>query len=136
MRNVLTVPVASAALCLAIVPLVAHHSFVAEFDKQQPVKLKGKITKMEWVNPHAWIHIEVSNPDGTTTPWMVEANTPNGLLRRGFTKKSLEPGTELNIDGFRARSGENKANGNSATFNDGKRLFLGSSINDEPSSQK
>lgn len=116
---------------LAVIPLLAHHSFVAEFDDKQPVKLTGKITKMEWVNPHAWIHIDVTNPDGSVTPWMVEANTPNGLLRRGFTKKSLEAGTEIMIQGYRARSGENKANGSSATFKDGKRLFLGSSRDGE-----
>ena len=136
MRTKLTMIFTSAALLLAVVPLVAHHSFVAEFDRDQPVKLTGTITKMEWVNPHAWIHIDVKNPDGTVTPWMVEANTPNGLLRRGFTKKSLEAGTEVLIDGFRARSGENKANGNSATFKDGKRLFLGTSADEESPAKK
>jgi hypothetical protein len=132
MRTFLGISMAGAALLLAVVPLVAHHSFVAEFDDKQPVKLQGKITRMEWVNPHAWIHLDVTNADGSVTPWMVEANTPNGLLRRGFTKKSLESGTDIFIEGYRARSGENKANGNSATFKDGKRLFLGSSRGEEP----
>ena len=86
---------------------------------------------MEWVNPHAWIHVKANNPDGTTTDWMIEGNTPNGLIRRGFTKKSLEPGTEVMVEGYRARSGENKANGKSLTFKDGKRLFLGSSRDDQ-----
>jgi hypothetical protein len=131
MRKLLAISTTTVALMLAVIPLLAHHSFVAEFDDKQPVKLTGKITKMEWVNPHAWIHIDVTNPDGSVTPWMVEANTPNGLLRRGFTKKSLEAGTEIMIQGYRARSGENKANGSSATFKDGKRLFLGSSRDGE-----
>jgi len=83
------------------------------------------------VNPHAWIHVAVKNADGTSTTWMVEANTPNGLLRRGFTKKSLEEGTEVIIRGYQAKSGDNKANGSSMTFKDGKKLFLGSSSGDE-----
>jgi hypothetical protein len=109
----------------------AHHSFTAEFDDKKVVKLHGVVTQMEWVNPHAWIHINVMNPDGTVTAWMIEGNTPNGLLRRGFTKHSLEPGTEVFVEGYRARSGDYKANGSSITFKDGKKLFLGSS-RDEP----
>ena len=93
--------------------------------------ITGTIIKMEWVNPHAWIHVAAKNPDGTTTEWMIEANTPNGLLRRGFTKKSLEEGTEVIIRGYQAKSGDNKANGSSMTFKDGKKLFLGSSSGDE-----
>jgi Family of unknown function (DUF6152) len=112
-------------------PMWAHHSFAAEFDEKQVVKLHGTVTKMEWVNPHAWIHVAVQNPDGTTTEWMIEGNTPNGLLRRGFTKKSLEPGTEVFVEGYRAKSGDYKANGSSITFKDGKKLFLGSSHDEE-----
>jgi hypothetical protein len=91
------------------------------------VKLEGTVTQMEWVNPHAWIHIDVKNPDGTVTSWMIEGNTPNGLLRRGLTKRSLEPGTVLIVEGYQAKDGTNKANGSSITFRDGKKLFLGSS---------
>ena len=112
-------------------PSWAHHSFAAEFDEKQVVKLHGTVTKMEWVNPHAWIHVAVQNSDGTTTEWMIEGNTPNGLLRRGFTKKSLEPGTEVFVEGYRAKSGDYKANGSSITFKDGKKLFLGSSHDEE-----
>jgi hypothetical protein len=112
-------------------PIWAHHSFAAEFDEKQVVKLHGTVTKMEWVNPHAWIHVAVQNSDGTTTEWMIEGNTPNGLLRRGFTKKSLEPGTEVFVEGYRAKSGDYKANGSSITFKDGKKLFLGSSHDEE-----
>jgi hypothetical protein len=122
----------AAGLMLAALPAWTHHSFTAEFDRSKVVKIKGKIVKMEWVNPHAWIHVAVPNKDGSTTTWMIEGNTPNGLLRRGFTKASLEKGTEVNVEGFQARSGENKANGSSITFNDGKKLFLGSSSGDEP----
>ena len=116
---------------LATVPAWAHHSFAAEFDRSKVVNLEGTIVKMEWVNPHAWIHVAVKNPDGTSTTWMVEANTPNGLLRRGFTKKSLEEGTEVLVKGYQAKSGDNKINGSSMTFKDGKKLFLGSSSGDE-----
>ena len=127
----LSVVVAGVGLFLAAVPVWAHHSFAAEFDEKKVVKLHGTVTKMEWVNPHAWIHVNVTNTDGTMTEWMIEGNTPNGLLRRGFTKHSLEPGTEVFVEGYQAKSGDNKANGSSITFKDGKKLFLGSS-HDEP----
>jgi hypothetical protein len=119
------------AAFVAAVPAWAHHSFAAEFDRGKVVNLEGTIVKMEWVNPHAWIHVAVQNPDGTSTTWMVEANTPNGLLRRGFTKKSLEEGTEVLVKGYQAKSGDNKINGSSMTFKDGRKLFLGSSSGDE-----
>ena len=123
------------AIFLAAAPAWAHHSFAAEFDDKKVVKLQGTVTQMEWVNPHAWIHIDVKNPDGTVTAWMIEGNTPNGLLRRGFTKRSLEAGTELMVEGFRAKDGTNKANGSSITFKDGKKLFLGSSHDEEQAKQ-
>src|SRR5688572_1096829 len=95
----------------AAVPLVAHHSFAAEFDSTKPVTLKGIVTKMEWINPHAWIHLDVKNPDGTVTQWMIEGGTPNTLVRRGFTRESLKAGTEILVEGFRAKNGKNRANG-------------------------
>jgi hypothetical protein len=105
----------------------AHHSFAAEFDINKPVKLEGTVTSMEWINPHSWIHLDVKGPDGRVVGWMVEGGSPNILLRRGFTKKSLEPGTVIIVDGYQAKTGENRANGANITFTDGKRLFLGGS---------
>ena len=131
MRRILLTTAACAGLLALALPMWAHHSFTAEFDQNKVVKLHGVVTQMEWVNPHAWIHVAVQNADGTTTEWMIEGNTPNGLLRRGFTKRSLEPGTEVYVEGYQAKSGDNKANGASITFKDGKKLFLGSSKDDE-----
>jgi uncharacterized protein DUF6152 len=120
-----------AALCA--LPTWAHHSFAAEFDIKKPVKLEGTVTQMEWINPHAWIHIDVKGPDGKITSWMVEGGTPNILLRRGFTKQSLEKGTVVIVEGYQAKNGENRANGSNITFTDGKRLFLGgSNPNEQP----
>lgn len=131
MRILPVIVMTSALMLLAALPAFTHHSFTAEFDRTKTVKLKGKITRMEWVNPHAWIHVEVAKADGSSEDWMIEGNTPNGLLRRGFTKASLAKGTEVTVEGYQARSGENKANGSSITFTDGSKLFLGSSSGDE-----
>jgi hypothetical protein len=108
-----------------------HHSFTAQFDGTKPVTLKGTVTEMEWINPHAWIHMDVKGPDGKVANWMVETGSPNILLRRGFTKKSLEAGAEIVVQGYMAKDGENKINGGTVTFSDGKRLFLGGSNPDE-----
>ena len=116
-------------LCaLTAVPAVAHHAFGGEFDATRPVLLKGPVTKIEWVNPHAWIHMEVTKPDGTKEEWMVEGGTPNTLLRRGITKESLQVGTVIVVDGYQARDHSLlRANGRNVTFSDGRKLFLGSS---------
>jgi hypothetical protein len=112
---------------LAAMPVWAHHAFAAEFDIKKPVTLRGKVTQMEWINPHAWIHLDAVGPDGKVVNWMVEGGTPNILLRRGFTRKSLEIGTEIVVEGYQAKNGDNRANGSNITFKDGKRLFLGGS---------
>ena len=111
---------------VAAMPLQAHHAFSAEFDSTKPVKLHGTVTQMEWINPHAWIHIDVKNSDGTVTNWMIEGGSPNTLLRNGFTKASLPVGTEIVIDGYQSKDGTNKANGRDITFPDGRKLFIGS----------
>ena len=117
-----------AGLLLAGVPVFGHHAFGGEFDPNKPVLLKGPVTKVEWVNPHAWIHLEVTKPDGTKEEWMVEGGTPNTLLRRGITRESLKVGTQLVIDGYQARDHSLlRANGRNVTYPDGKKLFLGSS---------
>ena len=128
----------AAGLFLVTAPVWGHHAFGGEFDPNKPVLLKGPVTKVEWVNPHAWIHVEVPKEDGAQscqfTPnakceeWMVEGGTPNTLLRRGITRDSLKAGTELVIDGYQARDHSlNRANGRNVTYPDGKKLFLGSS---------
>jgi hypothetical protein len=127
MRKKILTGAAVASLIATAVPAWAHHSFAAEFDINKPVKLEGTVTSMEWINPHSWIHLDAKGPDGKVVSWMVEGGSPNILLRRGFTKKSLEPGTVIIVEGYQAKTGENRANGANITFTDGKRLFLGGS---------
>jgi len=124
----------TAALLAA--PAFPHHAFQAEFDETKPVILKGKVTQMEWINPHSWIHIDVAASDGKVTNWMVECGSPNIMLRRGFTKRTLEVGTELTVKGYQAKSGLTRANGSSVTFADGKKLFVGGSNPDVPENEK
>jgi hypothetical protein len=129
MRTKLFSVVAGAALVVSVaaVPAIAHHSFAAEFDAKRPVKMTGTVVKMEWINPHSWIHIDVKKPDGKVERWMIEGGAPNALLRRGWTKKSLPEGTEIIVEGFQAKDGALRANGRDITFPDGKKLFVGSS---------
>jgi hypothetical protein len=115
-------------LIASVVPAAGHHAFGGEFDPNKPVLLKGPITRLEWVNPHAWIHMENTKPDGAKEEWMVEGGTPNTLLRRGITKDSLKVGTVIVVDGYQARDHSLlRANGRNITFPDGRKLFLGSS---------
>jgi hypothetical protein len=130
MRRTLAVLIGAGAFMAAGAPVWAHHAFAAEFDASKPIKFKGTVTKMEWINPHAWIHIDVKGDDGAVTPWMIEAAAPNALLRRGWTKASLPAGTEILVQGFQAKDGTNRANGSVITFTDGKKLFVGSSKGD------
>ena len=124
MRVKVALAVLAIAMAVAAVPVVdAHHAFSAEFDADAPIHLEGTVVKMEWINPHAWVHLELE--DGTV--WMGEGGTPNTLLRRGFTKNSLLPGTDIIVDGYQAKDGSNKGNGRDLTFADGRKLFMGSS---------
>ena len=127
MKTPLFIAAIGVVVLAAGAPLVAHHSFAAEFDGSKPVTLKGTVTKMEWINPHAWLHIDVKGPDGKVVSWAVEGGAPNALLRRGWTRNSVVPGTTVTVEGFRAKDGSNKANGREVTLPDGKRLFVGSS---------
>jgi len=117
--------VVGVGLLLGAVTLSAHHAFSSEFDANRPVKFKGTVSKMMWINPHAWIYVDVKNADGTVEEWMVEAGTPNTLLRRGFTKASLQAGTEIMVDGYQSKDGSKRANGRDLTLPDGRTLFLG-----------
>jgi hypothetical protein len=114
-------------LLMAAMPVWAHHAFAAEFDDKKPVKLQGKVTKWELVNPHSWIHLDVKNADGSITPWMVEGGSPNALFRNGFTKDSLPDGTEIIVEGYASKDGANRAVGASLKYMDGRRLFMGGS---------
>jgi hypothetical protein len=127
MRTKLLMLIVGAGLVVATVPAAAHHAFAAEFDSAKPIKLRGTVVKMEWINPHTWIHLDVKTPKGTVERWMIEGGPPNALYRRGFTQKSLPNGSEILVEGFRAKDGSLKGNGRDLTFADGRRLFVGSS---------
>jgi hypothetical protein len=121
-----------AGLGLAVAPALAHHSFAAEFDMDQPIKLRGVVTEVEFMNPHSWIHIDVRKDDGTVENWAIEGGTPNTLFRMGINQNSLKAGTEIVVDGYRSRDGENRANGRDITLPDGRKLFLGGSAPPAP----
>lgn len=120
-----------AAGAIGVQQAQAHHAFAAEFDGKSPVLLRGKVTKVEWINPHAWVHVNNLNSDGTTTPWMVEGGTPNTLLRAGIDRNTLKAGTEIVVRGYQSKDKACtpicKANGRDVTFPDGRKLFMGSS---------
>ena len=136
MRRHLLVGAAAVGLALAVAPLYAHHAFSSEFDADKPLNLAGTVSKVEWVNPHAWIHVEVKKPDGQVEEWMIEGGTPNTLMRRGVSRDTLKIGTEVKISGYQAKDGSNRANGRDITYPDGRKLFLGSTGTGAPYEQE
>lgn len=127
MRAILAVTIFCVGLALSAATAMAHHSFAAEFDAGQPITLTGTLTKMEWVNPHGWIYVDVKSPDGKVQNWAIEAGAPNALLRRGLRKTDFPAGVEVVVKGYRAKNGTPTANGQSVTFKDGRNFFLGAS---------
>jgi hypothetical protein len=121
------IAVAVVSLLLAAAPVAGHHAFAAEFDVSQPVKVKGTLTKVEWVNPHAWIYVDVKGADGKVVNWHFELGPPNALFRLGWKKDSIPTGIEVEVTGYRAKSVEAVANGRSITLPDGRELFSGGS---------
>ena len=136
MRLTRILVVAGLALVAAAVPAWAHHAFASEFDAKKPVKFAGTVTKMEWINPHAWMHVAVKKPDGTVENWMIEAGSPNSLFRRGIDKNTVRVGMQVVVDGYQARDGSRRANGRDVTLPEGRKLFLGSQGTGAPSEQK
>ncbi len=128
MLSISAATVAAGGLVVAMqMPAIAHHAFSAEFDPNRPVVLRGPITKVEWVNPHAWIHLEVTNEDGSKQVWMVEGGTPNTLLRRGLSRQTIPIGAMIVVDGYQSKDRSARANGRDITFEDGRKFFMGSS---------
>lgn len=136
MLRICVVLTTTCALMLAAALALAHHAFSAEFDAKRPVHLEGVVSRVEFINPHAWIHVDVKGQDGKVVTWMIEAGSPNVLLRRGITKTTLTPGTRVVVDGYQAKDGSMRANGRDITLPGGRKLFLGSSGTGAPYDEK
>jgi hypothetical protein len=126
--RIITTIMLLAALFTRALPTSAHHAFAAEFDEKKQITLKGTVAKMDWINPHAWLHIDVKEADGTLTRWMIELGPPNSLLKRGWTKQSIPAGLPVTVVGYLSKDGAKRANGRDITLPDGKNLFAGSSL--------
>ncbi len=136
MRTRIAVVAAAAGLFCATVPAWAHHAFAAEFDAKKPIHLEGTLTKVELINPHSWIHVDVTDKDGKTESWMCEAGSPNVLLRRGFNKNTIAVGTKVVVDGYQSKDGSLRMNGRDITLPNGQKLFLGSTGTGAPYESK
>jgi hypothetical protein len=136
MLRKLAVVLAGVGVLFVGAPLFAHHAFSAEFDATRPIKFQGTVTKVEWINPHTWVHVAVKGANGASEEWMIEGGTPNTLFRRGITKDSLKAGAEIVVDGYQAKDGSQRANGRNLTLPDGRTLFLGSTGTGAPTDGK
>jgi hypothetical protein len=136
MKKLLLPGLAVLGILAAAAPVFAHHAFAAEYDSNKPVTLKGRLTKVEWVNPHGWIYLNVTDDSGKVTSWAVETGSPNALLRRGLRKTDFPDGVEITVEGFRAKNGTPTANGTSVKLPDGRNLFTGSSGNGAPNTRE
>lgn len=132
MRVLVSATVILGILVYFVLPTRAHHAFAAEFDINRPVQLTGKVYRVEWINPHAWIHVEAQKPDGTTEKWAIETGTPNTLLRRGLKRADLPLGVLIKVTGYQSKDGTPRANGSNVTLPDGRNLFVGSSATGKP----
>jgi len=130
MRTIGLLVAVAGILLSAAAPILAHHAFSAEFDQSKPIKMSGAITKLEWTNPHAWLHIAVKEPDGKVVTWRFEMGAPNALLRAGWSREDIKPGTEVTISGFLARAGGPVGNAFQVRLPDGRDLFAASSLKD------
>jgi hypothetical protein len=124
--------VLAGGLLMAVTPILAHHSFAAEYDANKPISMTGTVTKVEWMNPHARFYIDVKGTDGKVTNWEFELGSPNGLMRQGWTRNSMKPGEEVSVDGFQAKDGAALANARNVKLADGRKLFAGSATDDAP----
>lgn len=136
MRNTRAVACAAMAMLMAAASVSAHHAFTAEFDGNKPVTLRGTVSRVEWINPHSWVHVDVKEADGKVTTWKIECGAPNQLLRRGWNKNSIPVGAQVVVEGYRAKNGSNTANAKDIVTPDGKRFFVGSSGTGAPFENK
>ena len=135
MRQLHIAILAALAWCITVPVAFAHHSFSAEFDVSKPIKLQGTVTRVQWINPHTWIYIDVKKPDGTTENWGIEGGTPNTLFRLGFTRNAVQVGSVIIVDGYESRDGSKRANGRDMTLPDGRKLFMASSVGNDAASK-
>jgi len=136
MRTKLAILAATFGLLAAAVPAIAHHAFAAEYDGTKPVKVKGVVTKVEWMNPHIWFYLDVKDDGGKVTTWGFSGGPPGMLARRGITKDVMKTGDVIVVEGFRAKDGSNNASGGNVTFADGRKVFAGAAEDQVPATKE